>query len=184
MISIEHIVGAQKLNTELLFAVNLKALEGLQKLVTLNVQATKALVEEAAAASRSLLKAKDGAELFRLQHAFLQPAADKAAEYTRQVQEIAHETWTELAEVMVTTAAESPTRFSALVANAVENAAPGNGSAVEIVKSTVAAATTAYEGMQKAATDVIDANIQALSAAAASGNGKGKPAARRASRAH
>lgn len=186
MVSIEHIVGAQKLHADFLFALNLRAFEGLEKLVTLNVQATKAVIEEATDASRSLFAAKDSEEFFRRQNVLLQPAAEHAAEYTRQVQAIAQETWAELARVVVTTASESPARFSALLTSAVQNAPSRSGDATEIVKSTVAAAATAYEGMQKAATEMMEANVQALSAAAAGrhSNGKAKTADRRASRAH
>ena len=186
MVSIEHIVGAQKLHADFLFALNLRAFEGLEKLVTLNVQATRAVFEEAADASRAVFAAKDADELARRQSAFLQPAADHAADYARQFQAIAQETWAELATVFVTTTSEAPARFSALLASAVESAPAGSDSAAEIVKSTVAAATTAYEGMQKAASDVIEANVQAFSAAAAGrhSNGKAKTADRRASRAH
>jgi len=186
MVSIEHIVGAQKLHAEFLFALNLRAFEGLEKLVTLNVQATKALIEEAADASRSVFAAKDGEELVRRQNALLQPAAEHAAAYARQVQGIAQETWAELANVVVTTVSESPVRFSALLASAARNAPSGDESAAEIVASTVAAAATAYEDMQRAASDAIGANVRALSAAAAGrhSNGKAKTADRRTSRAH
>jgi phasin family protein len=186
MVSIEHIAGAQKLHADFLFALHLRAFEGLEKLVTLNVQATRAVIEEAADASRAVFAAKDGDELARRQSAFLKPAAEHAADYARQVQAIAQETWAELARVVVTTASQSPARWSALLASAVENTPAGSESAAEIVKSTVAAATTAYEGMQKAASDVMEANVQALSAAAAgrNSNGKARTADRRASRAH
>lgn len=186
MVSIEHIVGAQKLHADFLFALNLRAFEGLEKLVTLNVRATKAVIEEAGDASRSVFAAKDGEELVRRQNALLQPAAEHAAAYARQVQTIAQETWAELAKVVVTAVSESPVRFSALLASAARKAPSGSESAADIVKSTVAAAADAYAGMQRAASDAIGANIQALSAAAAGrhSNGKAKTADRRASRAH
>jgi len=186
MISTEQILNAQKLNAELLFALHAKAFEGFEKLVVLDVEATKAAMQELAGFSRSVLSAKDGEALLRLQHDFLQPAAENAAQYTRQAHEIVQETWGDLAQAFLSTASESPGRLSALVASAVQSAPAGTENAVEIVKSTVTAATSAYEGMQKAASDVIAANMQALSAAAAGrhANGKAKASERRAGRAH
>jgi len=186
MISIEHIVNAQKLNAEFLFALNAKAFAGFEQLVALNVEATKATMQDAADVVRSAFNAKDAEELTKLQHAFLQPAAENAAQYTRQVYEIAQETWAGLAKVVVETTSESPMKLSAFLASAAQNGPAGAENAVEIVKSTMTAATSAYEGMQKAASDVMEANMQAMSAAAVAtrANGKGKAPDRRASRAH
>jgi len=186
MISIEQVVNAQKVNAEFLFGVNSKAFEGFEKLVSLNVEAAKAALEDLAEVSRSALSAKSAEEVAGLQHRFLEPAAENAAQYTRQVQEIAQETWAALAEVAVKSVAQSPGRLSAFVTNAFQNAPAGTENAVEIVKSTVTAATSAYEGMQKAASDVFGANMQALAAAGsvAQANGKDKAADRRTNRAH
>jgi phasin family protein len=186
MVSIEHLVNAQKLNAEFLFALNAKAFEGFEKLVTLNVEATKAAMQELADFSRAFLSAKDAEAMFRLQHDFLQPAAENAAQYTRQAHEIAQETWAQLAQAIVHSASESPRNLSKLVASAVQSAPAGTENAVEIVKSTVTAATSAYEGMQKAASDVMAANLQALSAATAGNhaNGKSKAPGRAMGRTH
>jgi len=186
MISIEQVVNTQKMNAEFLFALNSKAFEGFEKLVSLNVEATKAALEELADISRSALTAKSAEEVAELRHRFLEPAAENAAPYTRQVQEIAQETWAGLAEVAVKSVSQSPERLSAFVTSAFQNAPAGTENAVEIIKSTVTGATSAYEGMQKAASDVLGANMQALAAAGsiAQANGKSKAADRRANRVH
>src|SRR5881392_1501182 len=99
MISIEQMVNVQKTNAEFLFALNSKAFEGFEKLVSLNVEATKAALGELADVSRSALSAKSAKEMAGLQQGFLEPATENAALYTRQIQEIAQETWAGLAEV-------------------------------------------------------------------------------------
>jgi len=107
-------------------------------------------------------------------------------QYARQANEIAQETWGGLAQAFLGTASQSPGKLSALVASAIESAPAGAENAVEIVKSTVTAATSAYEGMHKAASDAIAANMQALAAAAAGShaNGKARSSERRSGRAH
>jgi len=186
MISTEHVLNAQKLNAEFLFALHAKAWEGIEKLVTLNVEATKAALQELADCSRSVLTAKDSDSLFRLQQEFLQPVAENAAQYTRQANEIAQETWAGVAQAFVSTASEAPGNLAALIASAVRPAPAGGEGAVEIVRSTMTAATSAYDSMQKAASDATTAGMQALSATGAGrhASGKAKGAERRASRPH
>jgi len=48
MLTAEQIVAAQKSNLETLFGLTQKAFEGVEKLVELNIQATKAAMAEAA----------------------------------------------------------------------------------------------------------------------------------------
>ena len=185
MISTEHLVNAQKSNAEFVFAWHAASLEGLEKLFTLNVAAGRAAIQELADFSRSVLSAKDSEALFKLQHDLVQPLAENAAQYSRQAHEIAQETWAGLARAFISAASESPGKVSALVTSAVQSAPAGADNVVEIVKSTMTAATSAYEGMQKAAGDVMAANMQALSAASAGSAANGRAAAeRRTGRAH
>lgn len=52
MLTAEQIVAAQKANIETLFGLTQKAFEGVEKLVDLNVQATKAALSESANSAR------------------------------------------------------------------------------------------------------------------------------------
>jgi hypothetical protein len=52
MLTAEQIVAAQKANIETLFGLTQKAFEGVEKLVELNVQATKAALAESANSTR------------------------------------------------------------------------------------------------------------------------------------
>jgi Phasin protein len=104
-----------------------------------------------------------------LQAALLQPAAEKAAAYSRHLYDIAASTSAEVGKVAESTASEAQAKFMAVVDTAVKNAPAGSENAVALVKSAVAAANNAFEGVQKAvkqATDVAEANFQAISASA------------------
>jgi phasin family protein len=169
MMTAEQVLSAHKANVEILIGLGSKAFEGVEKLIELNVQTAKTALTEAADAARAALSVKDAQELLALQAGLLQPTAEKAAAYSRHVYEIAAATNAEVAKVAEATASEAQAKFLAVVDTAVKNAPAGTENAVALVKSAVAAATNAYEGVQKAAkqaADVAEANFQAMSSSA------------------
>ncbi|HUG23272.1 phasin family protein [Piscinibacter sp.] len=169
MLTAEQFAAAQKANVETLFGLTNKAFEGVEKLVELNLQVAKAAIGEAAETTRAALSVKDAQELMALQAGLLQPAAEKAAAYSRHLYDIAAATNAEVARVAEETAAESQKKFMSVVDSAVKNAPAGTENAVALVKSAVAAANNAFEGVQKAAkqaADVAEANFQAVTSSA------------------
>ena len=169
MLTAEQFIAAHKSNVEVLFGLTNKAFEGVEKLVELNLQVAKAAMGEAAETTKAALSVKDAQELMALQAGLLQPAAEKAAAYSRHLYDIAASTNAEVTKVAEATASEAQAKFMAVVDSAVKNAPAGSENAVALVKSAVAAASNAFEGVQKAvkqATDVAEANFQAVSTTA------------------
>lgn len=170
MLTAEQIAAAQKANIETLFGLTNKAFEGVEKLVELNLQVAKAAIGEVAETTRAALSVKDAQELLALQAGLLQPAAEKAAAYSRHLYDIAAATNAEVTKVAEQTAAEAQQKFMTVVDTAVKNAPAGTENAVALVKSAVAAANNAYESVHKAAkqaADVAEANFQAVASTAA-----------------
>jgi phasin family protein len=179
MMTAEQFVAAHKANVETLFGLTNKAFEGVEKLVELNLQVAKAAMGEVAETTKAALSVKDAQELMALQAGLLQPAAEKAAAYSRHLYDIAAATSAEVSKVAEETAADAQKKFMAVVDSAVKNAPAGSENAVALVKSAVAAANNAYESVQKAtkqAADVAEANFQAVTSTAM----KAAPKARRA----
>ena len=182
MLTAEQVFSAHKSNLDVLFGLSSKAFEGVEKFVELNLQTARAALTETAEATRAALSVKDAQELLALQAGLLQPVAEKAAAYSRHVYEIVAATNAEVTKVAEATTSEAQAKFLAVVDTAVKNAPAGSENVVALVKSAVAAATNAYDGVQKAtkqATDVAEANFQALSSTAvrATQAPKGKRAA-------
>ncbi|MDL5032058.1 TIGR01841 family phasin [Pelomonas sp. APW6] len=176
MLTAEQIFAAHKANVETLFGLTNKAFEGVEKLVELNLQVAKATLAEVAENTQAALSVKDAQELLALQTSLLQPSAEKAAAYSRHLYDIATATNAEVAKVAEAQFADVQTKFNAVVDNAAKNAPAGTENAVALVKSAVAAANNAIENIQKAAkqaTEVADANFQAVTntAVKASQNG-------------
>ena len=169
MITVEQLVNTQKSNIDTLLGLTGKALEGVEMLIELNLQVAKSVLTEAAANSKAALSVKDAQELLALQSSLLQPAAEKAAAYSRSVYEIAASTGAEVSRVAEAQAAEAQAKFMAIVDTAVKNAPAGTENGVALIKSAVAAANNAIETAQKAAkqaAEVAEANFNAVSTTA------------------
>ena len=169
MMTTEQFVAAQKSSLETLMGLTTKAFEGVEKLVELNLQVAKTALGEAAETTKAALSVKDAQELMALQASLLQPAADKAAAYSRHVYDIAAATGAELTKAAEAQTADTQAKFLSAVDSAMKNAPAGSENVVALMKSSVAAANNAFDGVQKAvkqATDVAEANFQAISASA------------------
>jgi phasin family protein len=183
MLTAEQMLAAHKANVETLFGLTGKAFEGVEKLVELNLQVAKAAMGEVAETTKAALSVKDAQELMALQAGLLQPAAEKAAAYSRHLYDIAAATNAEVSKVVEATAADSQKKFMAVVDTAVKNAPAGTENAVALVKSAVAAANNAYESVHKAAkqaAEVAEANFQTITSSAVKATQAATKSAKRA----
>ena len=104
----EQFIAAHKSNMETMFGLTNKAFEGVEKLVELNLQVAKTAISEASADNaKAALSAKDAQEFMALQASLLQPAAEKAAAYSRHLYDIAASTGAEVGKVAEATAADA-----------------------------------------------------------------------------
>jgi phasin family protein len=169
MMTVEQLMTSHKSNMETLFGLTSKAFEGVEKLVELNMTASKAALSEASEHTQSMLSVKDAQELLALQSGLFQPLAEKTSAYSRHLYDIATGTTAEFSKNFEGQAAEAQKKFMGLVDSAAKNAPAGSESAVAIMKSSVAAANNALESVQKAvkqATEMAEANFNAVATTA------------------
>ncbi len=165
MLTAEQIAASHKANLETLFGLTTKAFEGVEKLVELNLTASKAALAEAAGTTQAMLSVKDAQELLALQASLFQPLAEKTASYSRHLYEIATSSGAEFTKAFEVQAADAQKKFMSVVDNAAKNAPAGSETAVAVLKSAVAAGNNALESVQKAvkqATEVAEANFNAV----------------------
>ncbi len=165
MLTPEQILASQKANLETLFGLTAKAFEGVEKLVELNMTASKAALVEAADSTKAVLSVKDAQELLALQAALFQPLAEKTASYSRHLYEIASGTGAEFGKAFESQATDMQKKFMVAVDTASKNAPAGSESAVAAFKTALAAGNNALESVQKAvkqASDVAQANFHAV----------------------
>ncbi|MFL6693038.1 MAG: phasin family protein [Ramlibacter sp.] len=169
MLTAEQVLASQKASLETLFGLTTRAFEGVEKLVELNLTASKAALAEAAGTTQNILTVKDAQELLALQASMFQPLAEKTAAYSRHLYDIAAGTGAEFGKTFEAQATDVQKKFMAVVDNAAKNAPAGSETAVAVFKSAVAAGNNALESVQKAvkqATDVAEANFNAVASTA------------------
>jgi phasin family protein len=165
MLTADQVLASQKATVETLFGLTTKAFEGVEKLVELNMTASKAALAEAAGTTEAMLGVKDAQELLALQASLFQPLAEKTAAYSRHLYDIAAGTGAEFGKAFESQATEAQKKFLSVVDNAAKNAPAGSETAVAVFKSAVAAGNNALESVQKAvkqATEVAEANFNAV----------------------
>jgi phasin family protein len=167
----EQMMAVQKANIETMFGLTNKAFEGIEKLVELNITASRAALSEASGHAQAVLSVKDAQELLALQANMFQPLAEKTAAYSRHLYDIASNTGAEFTKAFESQSAETQKGFANMVDSAAKNAPAGSETAVAVMKSAVSAANNAFESVQKAvkqATDVAEANFNAVANTAVS----------------
>ncbi len=169
MLTVEQVLASQKANIETLLGLTSKAFEGVEKIVELNLTASKAALAESSEHAKALLSVKDAQELMALQTAMFQPLAEKTAAYSRHLYDIASGSTSEFSKTVENQAADAQKKFMGLVDNAAKNAPACSEAADAEMKNAVAAANNALESVQKAvkqATDVAQSNFNAVAASA------------------
>ena len=84
----EKVAAAGKSSVDVLFALANTAFDSSERLVALNLNTSRSLLDEGVANARALLAVKDVQELAKLQASFGQPLVNKAAGYARGAYEI------------------------------------------------------------------------------------------------
>jgi phasin family protein len=177
MLNTEQFATTNKANLEVVLGLSAKAFEGVEQLTALNLQVIKTGLGDAAETSLAALSVKDPQALLALQAGLLQPAADKAAAYGRQVYDIVAVTKAELEKVAAEQAAGVQSSFIAAIDAATQNAPEGSATGIAMFKSAFAAANNAFDSVQKAtrqAAEAAEANYTAVTGSVVKAAGKSK----------
>lgn len=180
----EQITAANKASVETLLTVANTALASAERLATLNLTTARAVLDEAVANTRAVLGAKDVQEVVALQSALAQPGFERAVSYSKSVYELSSKTQEELAKVIEGQLTEVNKTTTVLLEKAAKNAPAGSDVAVAAVKSALAAANSAFEGLNKAAkqvAEITEANVAAATNATVKAVGATASAAKVAS---
>jgi phasin family protein len=177
MLNTAQFAATNKANLDTLLSFSAKAFEGFEQLTALNLQVVRTSLDEAAEFSLAALSVKDPQSLLALQTSALQPAAEKAAAYGRQVYGIVAAAKAEADKVAAEQASGAQNSFIAAIDAASKNAPEGSGNGIALFKSAMAAANNAFDGLQKAtrqATDAAEANYTAVTGSVVKAAGKAK----------
>lgn len=149
----EQFIAATKTNLEAQFAaltaLNKKTFEGLEQIVSLNVNAAKANFEESTAAVQELVNAKDPQEFIALTQAQAKPNAEKALAYGRHLASITTATQQEFTKAFEAQVADTNAKVITLIDEVTKNAPAGSEQAVTALKTVIGNINAGYDQLTK-----------------------------------
>ena len=154
--SLEQFADTGKANVEALQNLAMQAHTGTEKLVELNLAATKAAMSESFNQIQNILSVKDVQALMALQSGLLQSISEKSAAYLQQVQAIVAATGADITKSMEAQSAVAQRNFSSLVEGIAKNAPAGSESAMAFMNNAMSATQDAFKSAQKSGKQVAD----------------------------
>lgn len=152
----EQFIITNKTNLQALQGFTTQAFAGMEKLVELNLAASKAALGETFSHAQAAMGAKDPQEFLALQAGMFKPLADKTAAYAQHVQAIVTGSGAELSKAVEAKTVEAQKAFVGVLENLTKNAPAGSETAVAAFKNAMAAGQNAFESSQTQAKKVIE----------------------------
>lgn len=180
-----QVMASQKAAFDTIFALQNTAFAGFEKLVDLNLRVVRASIDEAVQKTQEAIALEDPQQAVAFASALTQPNAEKVLAYGKHVYDIVSGVQSEFAKLAEAQVAQGQRQVTETVEHFAKNAPAGSESAVALVKSSLATATSAYDSLAKAtkqAVEVTGSNITAATnatfeAAEAAKQSATKPAA-------
>lgn len=165
----EAFTAVFKDNIETFSSLAGSAFKRAERLVALNLNASRAMLEDSIASTRALLAAKTPQDLSDAQATLLQPAIEGTVALARSAYELALEAQQEAAALAESQFAELHKVLASSLEQAAKSAPAGSEGVFAAIKSVVAANTSAYDSLNKAAkqaAELAQANVSAATDAA------------------
>jgi len=162
----EQMIATTQSNVEALEGAVTQAYAGMEKLVELNMAATKAAMGESFGHLQAVLSAKTPQELMALQTGYVQPMAAKSMAYFQHVQSIATEGQGDFTAQLESQMADVQKAFGDSIEQMTKNAPAGSEAAVAAFQSAMSNGQKAVETAQaaiKKATATAQANFENVS---------------------
>lgn len=153
----EQFTATNQASVQALKGLTTQAYAGFEKLVELNLAASKALLEESFSHTQAVLGAKDAQQLLDLQTGLYQPVTEKSVAYGRHVYAIAADAGSEFTKAVEVELAKAQKAFAALVENVAKNAPAGSESVVAVFKNALTSGQNAIETAQSSAKKAVEA---------------------------
>jgi phasin family protein len=153
-----------------------------ERFVDFHTKAAKAAFEDAVKNVRALATFKEPQEFLHFGTAAVQPGAEKAATYARQLFTIASETQSEFTRFVDEHVTEFNRKVVAFLDDAAKTGPAGSDVAVAAAKSAVAAANQAYDVFTKAGrqfAEVTETTVQAVASAGVRAANSATPAGKK-----
>ncbi|QEI07034.1 phasin family protein [Pigmentiphaga aceris] len=160
----ERAFASHKSNVEAVLAFQSSAFSAFEKLIDLNVKVARATLDEASSRAQEILALKDPQQALAYTASIAQPSTDKVVAYGKHVYDIIAGVQAEIARLSEAQIAEHQQQITEALEQLAKNAPAGSESAVALLRSTLANASSAYDTLNKAArqaAEVAESNITA-----------------------
>lgn len=171
----ENLSSAHKSATESALNAARTAFDASERLIALNLNTARAVLEDGSAIVRQVLAAKRPDELLSLQAAFVRPLAEKALAYHRNCYEILAQGVEDAVKPFEVQFAEMNKVLATEIEKVAAAAPVGSDAALAAVKTSIAAANSTYDQVSKASRQVVEiaeANLAAATDAAVKAVGR------------
>ena len=163
----EQFIASNKANLEAFGGFATQAFAGVEKLVELNMAASKAALGESFSHLQAVMGAKDAQAVLALQSGLLKPLADKTAAFAQHVQTIVTDSGAEFKKAVEAKTVEAQKAFGGVMENLTKNAPAGSETAMSAFKNAMTTGQTAFESAQTQAKKAVETAQSAFSAATA-----------------
>jgi phasin family protein len=160
----ERAIASTKSNVEALLAFQSTAFSAFEKLIDLNVKVARATLDEASSRTQEFLSVKDPQQALAYTASLAQPSTEKAVAYGKHVYDIIAGVQAEIARLSEAQIAEQQQQIADAIEQLAKNAPAGSESAVALLRSSLANASSAYDTLNKVArqaAEVAESNITA-----------------------
>ena len=160
----EQFAVANKAAVDSMLSLANTALASAERIAALNLNTARSVLEDSVSGAKAIMGAKDAQEAITIQASLAQPNVEKAVAYSRSVYEISAQTQEEVTKMLEAQFGDFQKQIANLLDKASKSAPAGSDVAVAAVKSAIAAATSAFDNMNKAAkqvAEIAEANVAA-----------------------
>mgnify|MGYP000724034705 CR=1 FL=1 len=169
MMTPEQMIAAQKANLAAATDLSKTVMAGFERVVELNMAASKAAFSESFSGLETLMSVKTPQDLLAVQASMGQPVYEKSVAYSRHLADIATTTGAQLAKTAEGKVAEAQKAFTAVLETSLKNAPAGSDAAVAAIKTAIEAGQNATETLKKVvkqAADTAETNLKTATAQA------------------
>ena len=127
------------------------AFGGAERLIEIQLKATKAALADGADTAKALASIKDFQQFANVKDTVAQPVLEKAADYVKNVYDVASETQAELGKLIEQQVADFNKQVVVALDKFAETAPAGSEAGINAFKSALVSGNAAYETLSKAA---------------------------------
>lgn len=172
----EQLIAANKSSVDAAMRLAGVALQSVEKLVELQIEAAKSALAEGAANAKALVSAKEPQDLNTLRDRVVQPSLEKAQAYVRSVYDVAATAQGELSKLIETQVTEFNKTIVSALDKAAQTSPAGTEFAISALRAAVASANVGFDNVSKVAKQVADITAANVAVATQTAAGKKKAA--------